>query len=341
MDFRSPLAEDLPCDLYVEVTNRCNSRCQTCIRTFRRSESVRDLSLAEFQAIVEQFPILDRVVLHGIGEPLLNRELAAMIRHVREWRPSARVLFNSNAILLDGDWQEALIDAGLDEYRISLDAATAGTYATIRGIDAFDTVIANVRRFADRVQDAERPRLSFWLTAMRENLDELPALVDLAARLAIPEVYVQRLVLFDHGLAQTEQSLYGQLRTREEAALSEAARRAALHGVRFRASGWVSPQESLRGRSDGDGRAGLAGDEPWMACYRMWTTTYITANGNVLPCCISAFSTTDYAGLVLGNVFQTPFALIWNGESYVRRRRALYTAQPLHPCERCGVDWSL
>ena len=71
------------------------------------------------------------------------------------------------------------------------------------------------------------------------------------------------------------------------------------------------------------------------------TSTYITANGNVLPCCISPFSTTDYASLVLGNVFQAPFAQIWNGAKYVERRAALHTAQPLHPCERCGVYWSL
>jgi radical SAM protein with 4Fe4S-binding SPASM domain len=70
-------------------------------------------------------------------------------------------------------------------------------------------------------------------------------------------------------------------------------------------------------------------------------TTYITANGNVLPCCISPFSTTNYAGLVLGNVFETPFAQIWNGARYVERRAALYTTQPLHPCEQCGVCWSL
>ncbi|UCC63953.1 MAG: SPASM domain-containing protein, partial [Anaerolineae bacterium] len=82
-------------------------------------------------------------------------------------------------------------------------------------------------------------------------------------------------------------------------------------------------------------------DKPWSACFRLWMTTYITANGNVLPCCISPFSTTNYAGLVLGNVFETPFAQVWNGAKYVKRRAALYTTQPLHPCELCGDNWSL
>jgi MoaA/NifB/PqqE/SkfB family radical SAM enzyme len=341
MASHSPIADELPRELYVEATNRCNSRCQTCIRTFQQSEPLRDLSLVEFRGIVDQFPILDRVVLHGIGEPLLNAELPAMIRYVKERHPAATVLFNSNAVLLDEDWQRALIDAELDEFRVSLDAATAATYAKIRGMDAFDTVTENVRLFARLLRGAQRPRLSFWLTAMRENLDELPALVDLAAEIGMPEVYVQRLVLIESGLARAGQSLYGQLGAQEEAALDAAARRAILRGVRFRASGLASPRQSLRPENAVDTPSDITQDAPWSACYRMWTTTYITANGNVLPCCISAFSTTDYDGLVLGNAFQTPFAQIWNGENYARRRRALQTMQPLHPCELCGVDWSL
>jgi MoaA/NifB/PqqE/SkfB family radical SAM enzyme len=333
MSHRNAIAENLPRELYVEVTNRCNSRCQTCIRTFESLEPLHDLTLSEFRTIADQFPTLEGVVLHGIGEPLLNAELPDMIRYVKAQYPSATTLFNSNAILLNQEWQQALIDAELDELRVSLDAATAATYARVRGINAFDTVIENLRGFAHLLHTIERPKLSLWLTATRENLSELPDLVTLAAEIGVLEVYVQRLVLIHHGLAQTEQSLYRQLRAQEEAILARAAERATAHGIEFRASGLVSPQESLRRQDDGD--------RPWSACYRLWTTTYVTANGNVLPCCISPFSTTDYAGLVLGNIFQTPFAHIWNGAKYVERRVALYTARPLEPCEQCGVNWSL
>jgi MoaA/NifB/PqqE/SkfB family radical SAM enzyme len=261
-----------------------------------------------------------------------------MIRAVKVRNPCASVLFNSNAVLLDEGWRRSLIESGLDEYRISLDGATAATYARIRGIDAHDRVLENLYAFEPLARQAGHPRLSFWLTAMRENLDELPDLVDLAAQIGIPEVYVQRLVLTRRGLACREHSLYGQLREREEAALAEAARRAESHGIAFRASGLSTPRESL-GTSDGPARAPLG--KPWSACFRMWQSTYVTANGNVLPCCISPFSTADYEGLILGNVFETPFVDIWNETRYVARRTALYTQHPLHPCEGCGTSWSL
>jgi len=330
---RESIAESLPRDLYVEVTSRCNSLCAACIRTHEMREPLRDLTLAEFKGLVGQFPRLDRVVLHGIGEPLLNPDLAAMIRFVKRTHPAAQVLFNSNAVLLDEARQLELIDARLDEFRVSIDGATADTYARIRGIDALDTVITNLQGFVRQVGSTNLPRISMWLTAMHENLAELPALVDLAAEIGVQEVYAQRLVLFERGLARTEQSPYGQLRDREEDALAEAARRAAEHGVAFRASGLVSPQESLRGKQEER--------RPWSACIRLWNTTYVTASGNVLPCCISPFSTTDYSGLVLGNAFEHPFADIWNGTKYVQRRAALDTAHPLEPCGRCGVYWSL
>lgn len=341
MASRNPVAKELPRELYVEVTNRCNSRCQACVRTFKRPEPLRHLELAEFRSLVDQFPVLDRVVLHGIGEPLLNGELVDMIRYLKGKHPPAVVLFNSNAVLLDEAWQEALIDVGLDEFRISMDAASATTYAQIRGVDAFDTAIGNVRRFAGALRNVERPRLSFWLTAMRENLQELPDLIDLAAEIGVPEVYVQRLVLTRRGLAQREHSLYGRLRAQEETALSEAAKRAQAHGLEFRASGLSTPQQSLRGGVDGSTGGDRPAHMPWLACFRPWRVTYITANGNVLPCCISPFSTTDYEGLILGNVFQTPFAEIWNGAKYLKRRAALLTEHPLHPCEGCGMSWSL
>lgn len=340
MPSRGPVADELPRQIYVETTSRCNSRCQTCVRTFRQLEPACDLGMEAFAAIVGQFPALDRVALHGIGEPLLVPELPAMVRHLKDRHPRATVLLNTNAVLLDEKRGRALAEAGLDEARISLDAASAATYARIRGIDAFDRVVDNVRRYAERLVQEGGPRLSLWFTTMRENLPELPDLVDLAAQVGVREVYVQRLVLIDRGLARAEQSLYRDLGQQEEACLAEAARRAEAHGLTLRASGRVSPQESL----GGDGRAaapGTGADTPWSACYRMWTSTYITCNGNVLPCCISPFSTSDYDGLVLGNVFHTPFAEIWNGQRYVERRAALHTGRPLEPCEQCGANWSL
>lgn len=323
-----------PEELYIEVTNRCNSQCETCVRTFETREPLRDLTLDEFRALVDQVPSLRRVVLHGVGEPLLNRDLVRMIDHLKHRDEPPHVLFNSNAILLSKELQGTLIDAGLDEFRISTDAAHRELYARIRGVDAFEQMVDNVRAFAQRIRHLGRgPRLSLWFTALRENLDELLDLMRLAHHLGLDEVYVQRLVYYGQGLALQQQAPFRAMQAAEDALLEEAEALAGELGITLRASGAVSPRDSLMG-SDGDPR-------PWSQCRRPSTLMYITANGNVLPCCLSPYTTRDYQGLILGNVFGTPVIEIWHGALYQRFRTVLQTDRPWESCDRCGVQWSL
>ena len=42
---RGALSTSLPRNVFIEVTNRCNLRCETCPRTFATYETPRDLSL--------------------------------------------------------------------------------------------------------------------------------------------------------------------------------------------------------------------------------------------------------------------------------------------------------
>lgn len=323
----------LPRSLYLEATNRCDSECRTCVRTFRTLEPPADLSLARVTALVEQFPALDRVVVHGIGEPLLNREIFDIVRYLKSRVPL--VLFNSDAISLTAPRARRLIESGLDEYRVSMDAACRATYRLVRGVDQFDRVVGNVGRLVALQGELDRatPRVSLWFTAGRANLAELPAFVRLAADLGVAEVYVQRLVWNGLGLATEYNALHGRLREREAQLLDEAERVARAAGITMRASGLTTPLESFKAPG-GNGR-------PWSACQRPWTLSYVTANGNVLPCCISPWVARDYAALVLGNAFATPFEAIWNGDGYRRFRETFESDAPPDPCRGCGVAWSL
>src|SRR5579885_2474586 len=150
----------LPRSIYIEPTSRCNELCQQCPRTLLSREEDRDLTFDEFRLIVDQFPILDRVVLHGLGEPLLNKELPLMIRYLKA--RGTYVLFNSNGILLNARRGQELIDAGLDEYRLSMDGATREMYARVRGVDAFDKIWRNMRAFIamQKAQDVQKPAVS-------------------------------------------------------------------------------------------------------------------------------------------------------------------------------------
>lgn len=329
---RPAIVGTLPRSLYLEATNRCDSKCQTCIRTFATLEPPADLSLAQVRGIVEQFPALDRVVLHGIGEPLLNREIFEIVAYLKT--RVTTVLFNSDAIGLTAARARRLIESGLDEFRVSMDAATAESYRRLRGVDRFERVTENVARLValERTLERATPRVSLWFTASRANIDEVPGFVQLAADLGVGEVYVQRLVFNGLGLATAENALHGRLREREQARLAEAETLAARLGIAMRASGLTTPLASLQG-----------GDHarPWAGCQRPWTLAYVTANGHVLPCCISPWVARDYPGLILGHAFRERFESIWDGARYQQFRTDFESATPPDPCRGCGLLWSI
>jgi MoaA/NifB/PqqE/SkfB family radical SAM enzyme len=333
---RPPVAERPPVCLYLEVTNRCNLLCTTCPRTYEALEPPADMSWDLFTGIVAQVPGLARAVLHGVGEPMLVKSLPAMVRHLKE--RGVYVLFNTNGTALSERNGRALIEAGLDELRVSLDAATREKFRVVRGADMFNRILTNVRRFRAlqaREGDAS-PSVSLWLTGLKETLAELPAFVRLAAEMGVGEVYLQRLVFFDAdpvGLARPDQTLFERLEKDGAEILAQAEAEATRLGVKFSASGAASePGMSL---------TSMTRENPWSLCGRPWTLMYFTANGRALPCCIAPFAQQGYENYTLGDATSEPLDAIWNGARYQAFRAALQSDRPQRACSSCGLRWSL
>ena len=184
------------------------------------------------------------------------------------------------------------------------------------------------------------PHISIWCVATRENLQELPDLLRLAASLGVPEVYMQRMVYFagrpdqQYGMARDDLAIFGKDDDTEERVIEECTQLSSDLGINFLASGARDPINSLAAARPAD-------FAPWQACMRPWTTAYITANGNCLPCCISPFATNDYGSLILGNLFERSFSEIWNEPLYQKFRTDLLSDHPNQACASCGVYWSL
>ena len=339
-ELRPRVMQELPRQLYIEVTNHCNSLCVSCPLTydhFLPYEPKHHLRWEDFRRIVDQAPVIERAILHGIGEPLLNRDLPRFVAHLKA--RGATVLFNSNGVLLDERRGDALVKAGLDELRISIDAVTPDLYARLRGIDQLPRIVRNLKAFVARHGGRTAPRVSLWLVGMQENLHQLPDFVRLGAEIGVAEVYLQRLVYFGSGARIAEdttmtqdQSLFATLEVEQAELIHTAERLAAELGVTFRASGATTPHESIA----------VKGDSPWQGCMRPWILMYITANGTALPCCISPFAAEAYSSIMLGNVLEDSLPAVWNGERYQALRAAVDSDAPAPwPCQFCGVKWSL
>lgn len=334
-DAIGPIAAGDPVCLYLETTNRCNLLCTTCPRTYADLEPEADMSWELFTRIVDQVPDIARVVLHGVGEPMLVKELPRMVRYLKA--RGAYVLFNTNGTVLTAKKGRELCDTGLDELRVSLDAADARTFLLVRGKDYFNRIVRNVRTFTEmqRREGLTRPRVSLWLTGLKETIAQLPEFVRIAQDIGVGEVYLQRLVYFDQGaigLARPDQALFERLTREEQGHLAEATALAHSLGISFNASGATEPGESLARKADSN---------PWSACRRPWAVMYFTANGRALPCCIAPFAQHGYENYTLGDATQETLREIWNGPAYRKFRAALHSNAPPKSCASCGLRWSL
>jgi MoaA/NifB/PqqE/SkfB family radical SAM enzyme len=331
---RKTIAAAEPVCLYLEVTNRCNLLCTTCPRTFEELEKPADMSWDLFTRIVDQLPNLARVVLHGVGEPMMVRELPQMVAYLKA--RGTYVLFNTNGTLLSERKGRELIDAGLDELRVSLDAAEPEAFKLVRGRDLFERIVRKVRAFTtlQAKLGVETPRVSLWLTGLKETLDQLPDFVSLAHEMGVKEVYLQRLVFLPEarGLARPESALFEQLDRNDAELLAQAQARADALGIKFNASGATEPGTSLTREQE---------DQPWSLCRRPWSLMYITAHGRALPCCIAPVSMKGYDSFTLGDASQQTLREIWNGAGYQDFRSALLSDVPPPTCAGCGLRWSL
>jgi radical SAM protein with 4Fe4S-binding SPASM domain len=257
-----------------------------------------------------------------------------MIRYLKE--RGVYVLFNTNGTLLAPRRRRELIETGLDELRVSLDAADAKSFFAVRGRNFFDRIVRNVGEFAALQKElgAATPRLSLWLTGLKETIQQLPDFVRLAARIGVGEVYLQRLVFDDlgRGLAREESSLFERTRREEDDAIAAAQTLGRALGVALDASGATEPGTSLRRGRD---------EAPWSACRRPWSLMYFTAHGRALPCCIAPFSARGYETYALGDATRQTLREIWNGSAYQDFRKALVSETPPKPCRNCGLRWSL
>lgn len=330
-----PIATSDPVCLYLETTNRCNLLCTTCPRTYADLEPEADMSWELFTRIVDQVPNIARVVLHGVGEPMLVKELPRMVRYLKA--RGAYVLFNTNGTVLTPRKGRELCDTGLDELRVSLDAADARTFMLVRGKDYFNRIVRNVRAFTEMQakEGLSSPRVSLWLTGLKETIAQLPDFVRIANDIGVREVYLQRLVYFDDdaiGMARPDQALFERLTREEQKHMDAATELAGSLGIAFNASGATEPGASLARKDD---------TSPWSLCRRPWAVMYFTANGRSLPCCIAPFSQRGYENYTLGDATQETLREIWNGPAYQKFRSALHSDAPPKSCASCGLRWSL
>lgn len=139
---RSEANTDFPLVLNIEPTNDCNLNCYICPRR-ESGREVGYMTMDLFKKIVDeasQYKKLKMLNLHKDGESLLHPQLAEMIRYAKEKGISRVIHLNTNGTLLTAKKAEEILESGIDDITVSLDALSKETYKKIKRSGGFETL---------------------------------------------------------------------------------------------------------------------------------------------------------------------------------------------------------
>jgi len=206
-----PLAfNEYPARLQVEVTTRCNMNCSMCVKYAPESDiSESDLSLDDFKKLGPALEHCEKLVLNGIGEPLLHPDLAAMAAFARKRMPKhGSIGFQTNGLLFTEDRAQELVEAGVDTFCISVDSVDPSvTGGELHGQSSTDRLARTFKILREAGKKGSRKiRLGAEFVLMSETYAQLPDVVRWAAEQGAEFVLCSHVLAFHRSMQ--EQSLF-------------------------------------------------------------------------------------------------------------------------------------
>ena len=144
----------------VEPSSKCNLRCSFCDLHSGRIKNVEKykgvMSLELFRKFVDQMTTLNyklkQLQIHGSGEPLLNKQIVEFIRYAYDKQIAESIRLTTNGTMLTPAILDKLMDSGVNEIRVSLDAADPELYQQFKGKDLYRTVHNNIIYAIDKIE---------------------------------------------------------------------------------------------------------------------------------------------------------------------------------------------
>ncbi|ADQ45929.1 Radical SAM domain protein [Caldicellulosiruptor kronotskyensis 2002] len=158
---RTVLAKSLPLDtpflVQIFPIYACNLRCSYCIYSIPKSQhgyisSKIAMDMDIYKKYIDEianFPNkLKMLRFAGIGEPLLHKDIAEMVRYAKMKNIAESVDIVTNGLLLNRELSLSLINAGLDRLRISIQGVSKEKYKSLARIDIdFNQFVENLKFF--------------------------------------------------------------------------------------------------------------------------------------------------------------------------------------------------
>jgi len=151
-----------PRALVIEPTNACNYSCYKCLHpAMKRKKTKLDPEQYEkfLSGWARRFGEFEEITFTGGGEALLHKGLTDIVRSSSKWMPHSCLTIGTNLSLLSEVRARELIEAGLKNWKVSLDTDDRAEHEKITGQDTFEVVIGNIEMLWSVLDEGKRGQL--------------------------------------------------------------------------------------------------------------------------------------------------------------------------------------
>ena len=304
-----------PLALLAELTHRCPLRCPYCSNPTALTRPGEELDTATWSRLFVEAAELGCLQIHlSGGEPTARRDILDLVRAASEAGLYTNLI--TSGVLLNGARLDALAAAGLDHVQLSVQDAEPASADRIGGYRGGH---AKKLDFARLVTAAGLP-LTLNAVVHRQNLDRLPAMIDLALALGAGRLEVAHVQYYGWALANRDALMPTRTQLDAATAAVEAARIA--HRGRLVIDYVVPDYYATRPKS----------------CMGGWGQRFLAVSpaGRILPC----HAAESLPGFDFPDARTTTLRAAWEAsEAFNRFRGTGWMPAPCQGCARAEQDW--
>lgn len=275
-----------PKSVKIEISARCNYRCQFCALRTRDEQPKKDMDFDFFKKVTKELYDAGtrEIGVFYLGESFTNPKLLiACIQYLKQELKMPYVFLTSNGSLATSEHVEECMKAGLDSLKWSINAADDKQFELIMGVSSdFQTkTFLNVKK-AFEIRNEKGYKTGLYASSIEFGDEQKKQMESLLNEKVIPFVDQHYwLPLYSMGSIAT---------VREE-------------------------ELGFKPTAGNQGRCGNLRDP--LPCWCVFTEGHITVDGKLSAC---AFDAT--ANWVIGDLNENNFMELWNSEEFIKLREA-------------------
>lgn len=287
---KSPLVYGYPVSVSIEPTNLCNLSCLECPSgQGSLTRPAGNMQIALYKKIIyELSPFLLYLNLYFQGEPFLHPEIFKMIYFAKQKRIYTAV--STNGHFLKTPNSKKIIATGLDKLIICIDSITQEEYEIYRKNGNIKNIITGIKTLINCKKElkSKKPFIIIQALIMKHNQHKIKQMKRYLQDLGVDKV------------------LFKSIQVNE-----------------FKNGNPLIPTISKYSRYKNQGNGNYTVKNPLTnKCWRLWSSTVITNDGKVIPCCFD-----KNAVYLFGDINESGLKEIWRNNNYNKFRKKILTGR--------------